>query len=351
MSPAERQEAPKRGPLNRRSTLADVAERAGVSISTASRALNGRGEMASETRLAVLESAAELKFRPSVLARSLRTSQTFTIGFVAPDVSAPFYAAALRGSQAVLERAGYRVMLMNTERNVATEVDALHTLLNHHVDGLLIATTGLAPEDFADVVGNAVPSVFFDGILEGVGTGSVSIQNSDGMHILVDHLVGHGHRRIALLAGSQAETSGIERLGAFKAGLAAHGLDLPQRYVRQCDWTMESGHRETLKLLARSPKPTAVVAASDDLALGCIQACRELGVSIPSDLALVSFDDPYFGAMLEPPLTALAARYREIGELAASLLVSALTDKPIVQRDIRIPVTLVCRSSCGCTQG
>lgn len=335
-------------PRGRRATLADVALRAGVSPSTASRALNGRGELAPATRELVLAAAHELQFKPSVLAKSLRTKQTFTIGFVVPDISSPFYAATLRAAQRVLHNAGYQVMLINTDRSVAGEVDALETLLDHHVDGLIVATTGLTPGAFSEIVGGAVPCVFFDGILQDVGTASVGVQNAEGMATLVDHLVEHGHRRIALLAGAQTETTGIERSQGFRDAMRRHDLHLPRQYVRACDWTQECGYQETARLLALTERPTAIVAASDDMAVGSLEACRDVGVDLPDQIALVSFDDPFYGAVLEPPLTALRSRSRDIGDLSAELLVKALRGEPIGPRDVRIPVPLVRRRSCGC---
>ena len=132
-----------------------MAASAGVSASTASRALNGRGELSAATRAAVQEAAERLGFQPSPLARSLRTRQTYTVGFVVPDVASPFYAASLKGAQSVLETAGYRVMLMDSELSVDGEVAALRTLVNHQVDGLLVATAGVAAEDFEELVGAA----------------------------------------------------------------------------------------------------------------------------------------------------------------------------------------------------
>src|SRR5207249_1899627 len=172
------------------------------------------------------------------------------------------------------------------------------------VDGLLVATTGLRTAQFERRVGT-VPCVFFDGILTGVGTGSVGVMNEAGMGILVDHLVEHGHRRIALLAGQQTETTGIERVRGFRSAMKRHVLPVAHGHLRICDWTQESGRRETHELLGLRSRPTAIIAASDDLAFGCFAACRELGLDLPDDLAIASFDDPYFGQLLEPALTSL----------------------------------------------
>jgi LacI family transcriptional regulator len=324
-----------------KATLADVAERAGVSPSTASRALNGHAGLAPATRAAVQDAAASLNFQPSALARSLRTQQTFTVGFVVPDVSSPFYAAALKGAQRRLEQAGYRVMLMDASLDVERELEALETLRSHQVDGLLVATAGLSRSTFDETVG-ATPTVFFDSVVDRPGDGAVLLDNMRGIELLVQHLSEHGHARIAFLAGSQRETSGVERLQAFRR---LHGAN--DRYVRVCEWSIEDGRRASLQLLDEPQPATAVVAASAELALGFMAAAAERSVSIPDDVALVGFDDPYFGELLEPPLTAVAYDACLVGERAAAMLVDAMQSGGDA-RELRVPVTLVRRRSCGC---
>lgn len=289
-----------------------------------------------------------LQFQPSVLARSLRTSTTHTVGFVVPDVASPFYAAALKGAQGALEESGYRVMLMDSGQELAGEVAALRTLLNHQVDGLLLSTVGISTPVFDEVVARrGTPCVFFDSMLAGAGVGTVSLDNAEGIGLLVDHLAEHGHERIALLAGSLDETSGHERLEAFHAAMARRGLPVLPELVQVCRWTQEEGRRATRELLARAAPPTAVVASSAELALGCLAACREAGLALPDELALGCFDDPYFGSLLEPSLTAVAYDPTEVGREAASLLVDAIRNGGELRRR-SVPVKLVLRRSCGC---
>jgi LacI family transcriptional regulator len=327
-------------------TLADVAQYAGVSASTASRALNGRGELSDRTRAAVLEAAEVLHFEPSHLARSLRTSTTFTIGFLVPDVSSPFYATALKGAQVVLEQAGYRVLLMDSEQSAEGEVAALRTFLAHRVDGLLVSTVGIEPERFEGLVGRrGIPCVFFDSCLAGVGDGTVLLDNPGGIDLLVDHMVEHGHRRIALLAGSESETSGVERLAAFHAAMQRHGLE--PTHVDGDRWAQDNGRAATLRILDTGERPTALVSSSVELALGALLACRDRAVRVPDDLAVATFDDAYFAELLDPPLTAVGYDPAEVGQRAASLLVAAIADED-APRDVRIPVELVLRRSCGC---
>ena len=326
-----------------------MAASAGVSASTASRALNGRGELSASTRAAVHEAAERLGFRPSPLARSLRTRQTHTVGFVVPDVASPFYAASLKGAQGVLEAAGYRVMLMDSELSVEGEVAALRTLVDHQVDGLLVATAGMGAQDFEELVGaEGTPCVFLDSAVDGAGAGAVTLENRAGIELLVEHLRDeHGHARIALLAGSQQETSGIERLEAF-----VEAMEPAPELIRICTWTQTAGAIETRALLELEPRPTAIIASSAELALGCLAACRELGVRLPDELALATFDDPYFGHLLEPSLTAVGYDTAAVGVSAASMLVDAMRDAELdgagARRELRVPVQLVRRRSCGC---
>jgi LacI family transcriptional regulator len=322
-------------------TLLDVAEYAGVSASTASRALNGRGELSSYTRAAVLEAADA--------PRSLRTRTTYTVGFVVPDVSSPFYASALKGAQGALEQAGYRVMLMDCEQSADGEVAALRTLLAHRVDGLLLATVGIERELFDGVVGRSgVPCVFFDSALSGAGDGTVLLDNVAGIDLLVEHMVAHGHRSLGFLAGSSSETSGRDRLAAFQAAMRRHGLDVRAEHVGGKRWTREDGYASARRILTTAAPPTALVASSVELALGALPACRYLGLTIPGDLALATFDDAYFTELLDPPLTAVAYDPSDVGRVAAELLVEAMRDDEPAGRDVTIPVDLVIRRSCGC---
>ena len=289
--------------------------------------------------------AASLNFQPSPLARSLRTRRTFTVGFVVPDVSSPFYAAALKGAQRRLEQAGYRVMLMDANQDVERELAALETLLSHEVDGLLVATAGMARATFEDSVSShATPTVFFDGVIDGAGEGAVTLDNERGICLLVDHLLEHGHERIALLAGSQRESAGAERLRAFRAVVEAEPRD-----VKLCEWSIEEGRRAGLELLDDPSRATAVIASSAELALGFMAAAAARGTRIPDDIALVAFDDPYFGDLLEPSLTAVGYDPCLVGERAANLLVDAMRSG-VDRRAVRVPVTLVRRRSCGCDE-
>ena len=326
-------------------TLADVASAAGVSLSTASRALRPDSPVSEATRRRVQGAARRLGYEPNQVARSLRTRVSFFAGVIVPDIGVGFYARALKGAQDALERAGYQVIVMNTERQAKREAAALRTLLAHRVHGILLATSG----GFSD--SRRVPVVFFDNLVEGAGAGHVARANREGMTLLVDHLVEHGHERIGYVGAPPQFTSGIERLDGFRAALAAAGFPSTAEYVALGDeaWSVESGRRATLELLSLPARPTGLVAASDTLAVGAIQAARAAGLRVPEDVAVVSVDDPFFGDLLDPPITALARTERQLGELAASLLLHAIETRRLgPPTEVRLPVELIVRGSCGC---
>lgn len=340
--------------LVRRPTLADVAAAAGVSRATASRALSDNPNVNDATRERVWVAAKALAFEPNHTARSLRTRSSRLIGMLLPDVGVAAYASALSGAQDVLEQAGYQVMAMNTRRAPEREQAALRTLYARHVDGVLVATSGGFFEGDA-------PVVFFDHVLAGRGLGFTMADNHGGVTTLVRHLVEvHGHRDIAYVGAPLEAAPGgarlehgtaTERLEAFRFAMGTLRLPVVPEYLVAGDhaWSDISGGHAVRTLMELAQPPSAIVAASDTLVLGALRELRQMGRAVPGDVALVSFDDPFDGDLLDPPMTALARHYRDLGELAAGVLLAALREghdgDPV---EIRVPLELVVRASCGC---
>ena len=327
--------------------LVDVARLAGVSTTTASRALNGRGELSDETRATVLAAANRLGFRPSPFAQSLRTHSSHTIGLIVPHVAHPFYASIVQGAQSYLGEAGYRLILMDSGEESESVTEAIDTLLDHWVDGIMISTTPLSAAGFAELL-HGTPCIFIDETIEGVGAGSVTLENQSGMEMLVGHLAEHDHEAIALLVGPADRTDGRERREGFLAAMATRMLRVTPGMVRDCEWNPRSAAAQTLALLDADLPPTAVVAASAELALGCLVAARSRGLSLPADLALVSFDDPYFAPLLEPALTTISYDTPDIGARSARLLLEAIETGAPNYRRVHVGVHLMIRRSCGC---
>ncbi len=330
-----------------RARLNDVARRAGVSKSTASRALNGVGELSDTTRDAVARAAQALDYRPSPVARSLRTRRSKTIGLVVPTVTHSFYAAVTNGAQTILQDRGYRLILVDSGEEPATLTAAVQTLLDHEVDGVLMSTAPVGAEQF-NVLLDGTPCVFIDELAPGAGVGNVVLENERGMELLVDHVVSHGHTRIAFLGGPNDRTSGVERLRGFRTAMQRNGLPTDQGLIDECEWTIASGFDHAQALLALERPPSAMITASGELAIGALVAARRARVAVPEDLALACFDDLYFAPLLEPSLTAIAYDARAIGSDGAELLLAAIEDVRAPWSETRIDVALVRRRSCGC---
>jgi LacI family transcriptional regulator len=331
--------------VERPATLADVARVAQVATSTASRALQESPRISESTKSRVREAARGLGYRPNRLAQSLRNQTASFVGIVVPDIGAPFFSRVVKGAQHVLEQNGIAVLVMNTEREPAREIAAVHTLLEHRVAGILVATSGGA------IAEPEVPTVYFDNIVRNRGVGNVTRANGEGMQLLVAHLHEHGHERVGYIGGPPILTSGIERLEGYRDAVRELGLAARDDYAQfgETTWSARSGAEAMQRLLALDDPPTAVVTSGESFALGALSACRGLGIAVPDDLALVSFDDPPFGDLLDPALTALRPNEEEMGRLAASLLLHALQATAAPQpADVRLPVELVVRRSCGC---
>jgi DNA-binding LacI/PurR family transcriptional regulator len=332
-------------PAARRPTLIDVARLAQVAPSTASRALKESPRISEATKTRVRAAARGLGYQPNRIAQSLRAMTTPFVGIVVPDIGITFYSRFVKGAQEVLEAAGYQALVMNTEREARREEVALATLEGHQVSGILLATSRPGSDE------PHIPTVYFDSLAGDRGIGRLALANDQGLELLVGHLAGHGHTRIGYIGGPVTFTSGSERLAGFRAAVARHGADPRPSYVEIADsvWSPLSAAAAMARLLALSEPPTAVVASGDTLALGAMGACRDAGKRVPEDIALVAFDDPVFGALLDPPLTALRRGDLDLGRAAATLLLSGLGDSADgPAREVRLPVELVVRSSCGC---
>lgn len=331
--------------VERPPTLADVARAAQVATSTASRALQESPRISEPTKRRVREAARGLGYHPNRLAQSLRTQTASLVGIVVPDIGAPFFSRVVKGAQEVLEQNGIAVLVMNTEREPGRETAALRTLREHRVAGILVATSGGSADE------PKVPTVYFDNIVLNRGVGNVTRQNQAGMRLLVEHLHEHGHERVGYIGAPPLLTSGIERLEGYRAAVRDLGLvdRLDYAQLGEKTWSAHSGAEAMERLLTLDEPPTAVVTSGESFAMGALSACKRRGRRVPEDVALVSFDDPPFGDLLDPPLTALERNEEEMGRLAASLLLHALQATAAPQpAEVRLPVQLVRRRSCGC---
>ena len=323
-----------------RPTIKDVAERAGVSIATVSRALNDKSDVRGSTRERVREVAREVGYSPDPAARSLAGQTTRLVAIIVGDnaghrdLSLIFFGRVLTAISRRLSESGYDPLLLPPD----------DMGFDHGVDAAILIGVDADDRLVRELGAREVPLVGVDVRCRG-RSAYVGSNHADGVRLALGHLHALGHRRIAHLAGATNTSAGSERLEAFRREAATLGLEIPEELIRRADFSSASGYRETCALLALDERPTAIVAASDLMALAALQAIRDGGLQPGHDIAVVGFDDLEAAALAYPPLTTIRQDRRELGTLAASRAIELIEDPDATPPDAILPVELVVRAS------
>jgi LacI family transcriptional regulator len=327
--------------VSHRPTIRDVAERAGVSIATVSRVLNDRADVSVETRERVREVAREVGYSADPAARALATQRTRLVAVVVGDnaghrdLSLVFFGKVLAAISRRLSHSDYEALLLQSD----------DLGLEHRFDAAILI--GVDDDDplVADLAAREIPLVGVD-VRCSVGRAAfVGSDHADGVRLALAHLYALGHRRIAHVAGAANTVAGRDRIAAFHREASRLGLVLPDDYVREADFSSASGYRETCALLALPDPPTAIVAASDLMALAALQAIRDVGLQPAHDVAIVGFDDLEAAALAHPPLTTIRQDRQELGTVAAELAIELIDDPEATPSAAVLPVELVVRAS------
>lgn len=329
-------------------TLNDIAELAGVSVSTVSRVLNDKAEkyrISAGTEARILEAAKKLNYRPNQIARGLRLKKTNTVGIIAPDVSNPFFAYIIKRVQNIAHNLGYSVVVCNTDENLEQEVEHVNVLYRNRVDGLIAMPVGQEYDHYAEWFERGHPLVLLDRCFDALDASSVVVDNYAGSSEAVEHLIRHGHRRIAIIQGLPGTYTNNERLRGYRDELQKHGIPYDASLVVGGDFREENGYMETKLLLTSSDPPTAIFATSDLITLGALKAIDEEGLEIPADVSLIMFDDFDFAPYLKCPITAVRQPKEMMGEMAVKLLVEELKGERKAGKRVVLKTELIVRSS------
>ena len=329
-------------------TLNDIADLAGVSVSTVSRVLNQKASkyrISSETEEIILQAAARLNYRPNQIARGLRLKKTNTVGVIAPDVSNPFFAYIIKRIQNIAHNLGYSIVVCNTDENLEQEIEHVNVLYRNRVDGLIAMPVGQEYAHYLDWNEKGTPLVLLDRCFDEVIARSVVVDNYSGSYEAIEHLISHGHRRVAFIQGLPGTYTNNERLRGYRDALTAHGIPVDDELIAGGDFREENGYMETRLLLASSNPPTALFATSDLITLGALKAISEEGLEIPDDVSLIMFDDFDFAPYMKCPLTAVRQPKEMMGEMAVKLLVEQLRGEKRDGMRVVLKTKLVVRES------
>ena len=329
-------------------TIRDVARVAEVHPGTVSRALNKqtRALVNQETAERVLRAAEELGYRPNPIARGLKTNRTYTIGVLLPDLTNPLFPPIMRGIEDRLGEAGYTALIVNTDNDAERERRQMEAMRARQVDGFIAATARLDGEILAEAAAGGAPLVLVNRSLEDASVPAVTVDDRRGSALGVAHVASLGHRAVGHVAGPQNLSTGHRRQLGFIEAMERHGLAVPAEHVTVAGaFSEDEGARACLDLLSQTPRVTAIVAANDRLAIGCYDALEILGLSCPGDISIVGFNDMPFVDRLRPPLTTVRVPQREIGTVAADLLLRQLGDGSPPYRQILLQPSLTVRGS------
>lgn len=326
----------------------EIAKLAGVSCATVSRVINKDSKVAPETAKRVWEVISQYGYVQNSVARSLRMSQTRTVGFLIPDLSNPFFPGVLKGIEAVCAQEHYNLILQNTDENKQKERDSIETLLSSRVDGVVAVVVDQAGQQLKRLSILNVPIVVIDRRIKNSSYDTVTIANKQGVEEAISYLVELGHTKIATIHGKTSITPGIERLEGYFSGMERHSLTLRDEYVVNGDFLETMGYVKTKELLSLSDPPTALITANNMLTMGAYRALSDLKVRVPQDLSLIGFDDFPLAAYLSPPITVIDRPTSKMGEVACRLLFKRIREGVAEgPREIVMPTQLKKRHSCS----
>lgn len=326
--------------------MREVAERAGVAMSSVSRVLSGHPDVSVEMRQTVETAVRELGYRPDLLAQGLRSQQTFSVGFAVSDIANPVLADAITGAERRLRSAGYSLLLTDSEGNAEFDAAQIRILDQRRVDGFLLSLVDERHPQTAETLRSIdVPIVLLDRDRPAnVEVQRVCYDHRKGMEDAAQHLVNLGHRDIALISGGPRRPARQRREGVEQA-LKRAGVDVGVTIV-EGSFSVEHGYRATIDLLRRTPRPTAIIAGGNILMRGALRAIHERGVRIGLDISFVGCDDIAVAEFHDPPISVVRRDTRALGERAAELLLAAFggTSAP---SDVILPTEYVSRPSCA----
>ncbi|GLW11015.1 LacI family transcriptional regulator [Microtetraspora sp. NBRC 13810] len=325
-------------------TITTIAARAGVSIASVSRVLNGLPTR-QETVHKVLSAAEELGYVPNSVARSLKSRRTNQIAFAMADIANPVYLAMVREIQPVLKAAGYRLVLHSTDADVGDEIGVLRSLGERYVDGLIMIPLRVTEELVKAIAAARAPVVVIGSVPDGLRVDNVRTDSRTGLRLALDHLHGLGRSRIGFVNGPLDTVPGAARGAAYADGLAALGLPYQPELVETGDFYRAEGAEAVRRLLDRAPDIDALMCANDLIALGALHVLRRAGRRVPEDVAVAGMDDIDLAADAWPAVTSVSLGSAERGRAAAQLLLDRLHDAGRPPQVVTVRPRLVVRAS------
>jgi LacI family transcriptional regulator len=336
------------------SLLIDVARLANVSITTASRVLNGSTHpVSAEKRLRVHQAAQNLNYSPSALAKAMVSGFSHIVGVIVGDATDPYFAQIVRGVEDMARAHGYLVIVCNSDRNPPVEISYLNALNDYRVDGVIFAGGGLNDEQYLAAM-NKVVKIFQERNAFCISLGkhlfpsfAVVVDNKQIVRSAVNYLISLGHKRIAYISGPELLTTTGLRLDGYREALLEHKIKLDESLILRGNYRVDSGYQAAERVHALVDKPTAILASNDIMAIGCMSRLKELNYHIPNDISVMGIDDIPFAQIVDPPLTTISLPMYDLGKVGMESLVKLHEGEMLDKNGIVLPHKLIVRKSTG----
>ena len=335
--------------IKKKTTIKDIANALNISAAAVSKALHNDSRISEKTKKAVKQVAEKLNYQPNHLASALRKGKSNLVGVIVPRTNSNFFSSVIQNIEEVLNKEGYNIIITQSNESFKKECDSIDTLLFTQVDGIIASmaneTTDL--KYYEKVKAKGIPLILFDRGENDLDVDYIGIDDYNSSHIIVEHLVNQGCKRIAHIGGYKRTRIFNNRIRGYIDALKKHDLPLNNELLIESSLTIEDGKKRMLELLALKDKPDAVYVASDYAALGALQTLKEKHIKIPEDIALVGFGDEPFTAVVTPSISTINQHSAEIGKQAAQTFLSYTNKKPIKQtlNKIILDAKLIIRES------
>lgn len=327
-------------------TIYDVAREANVSMATVSRVVNGNPNVKPATRKKVMEVIDRLGYRPNAVARGLASKKTTTVGVIIPDISSTFFAELARGIEDIATMYKYNIILSNSDQNIEKELHLLNTMLGKQVDGIVFMGGNITSEHVEEFEKSPVPIVLAGSIEETGKIPSVNINYEQAAFDVTKSFIEKGHKDAAIVVGPLREPINQEKkLAGYKRALEEAEVIFRDELVVEGDYTYDSGIEAFEKLLEADPRPTAIFAGSDEMALGIVHGAEDKGYNIPKDFEVISSDNTRLALMVRPQLTSVVQPLYDIGAVAMRLLTKLMNKETVDEQIVVLPHRIEERSS------
>jgi LacI family transcriptional regulator len=330
-------------------TIKDIAQKLDISASKVSRALSNHPDISSETKARVKRIAQQLQYRPNIIAQSLKSKSTRTIGVLVPEIENHFFSAAISGIEEVAYQSGYNIMVCRSNEDYEREKLNLNAFLSNRVAGIIasISQNTIDGSHFQNVINSGVPLVFFDRVIESLDSCKVVINDRESAYNAVEYLIKTGYKKIGHLCGKEGINISVHRLKGFREAMVDHGLEISEDWIVRGGFHSEDGYDSMEKLLDLDETPEAIFAVNDPVAIGAIKKIREVGLSIPGDIAIIGFSDNPICEVITPNLTTVHQPSYQMGKKSAELILESIQrkEKPLSSKTITLETNLIVRDS------